>query len=263
LKLKHKKSKKVPKDLNILTYTPHNADKMTKAIELEQKILVQRTVESYNKAAEHYASIAYDEGYLVVAHQIDKLLAKLGPNPKIVDLCCGPGHYSLYMAKRGAIVMGIDLSDEMLRIARMKAEEEGVNASFIKMNLLELDLLQEEYNGAISTASFFHVPKKEALRVLRDVYNSLKPRAWMFMSTQTGNGHEIRQEEKYGVQKMKRYFNYYESRQLVSLFEQTGFIVEESYTAGCNIRTKTVHHKHNWIHVYAKKPLKLLNETLN
>ncbi len=41
-------------------------------------------------------------------------------NPKIVDFACGTGSQSIAFAKKGYSVIGIDLSPDMLKIARKK-----------------------------------------------------------------------------------------------------------------------------------------------
>jgi SAM-dependent methyltransferase len=45
----------------------------------------------------------------------------------VLDVGCGPGHYSITLAKRGARrAVGIDFADGMLKIARQHAEQAGV-----------------------------------------------------------------------------------------------------------------------------------------
>lgn len=58
----------------------------------------------------------------------------------IVELGCGTGSFTLEMAKRGYDIMGIDLSPEMLNIARQKAQESGFDIMYLEQNMRELDL---------------------------------------------------------------------------------------------------------------------------
>jgi len=45
----------------------------------------------------------------------------------VLDIGCGPGHYSVALAKKGAAeVLGIDFADGMLQVARERAAREGV-----------------------------------------------------------------------------------------------------------------------------------------
>ncbi len=45
----------------------------------------------------------------------------------VLDVGCGPGHYSVTLASRGAgRVLGVDFADSMIKLARQKAQEAGV-----------------------------------------------------------------------------------------------------------------------------------------
>ena len=44
------------------------------------------------------------------------------PHHRILDLCCGQGRHSIALAKTGLSVTGVDLSEEMLAIARSNAD---------------------------------------------------------------------------------------------------------------------------------------------
>ncbi len=47
----------------------------------------------------------------------------------VLDIGCGPGHYSVALAKMGAKeVVGIDFSEEMLQVAKNRAVNEGVGS---------------------------------------------------------------------------------------------------------------------------------------
>jgi 2-polyprenyl-3-methyl-5-hydroxy-6-metoxy-1,4-benzoquinol methylase len=52
--------------------------------------------------------------------QVDTILS-LGPipdNASVLDLCCGPGHHSLELARRGFRVTGVDRTRAYLDAAR-------------------------------------------------------------------------------------------------------------------------------------------------
>ena len=44
----------------------------------------------------------------------------------VLDIGCGPGHYSVTLAKRGAKVMGIDFAESMIELAQKRAAAAGV-----------------------------------------------------------------------------------------------------------------------------------------
>ncbi|MBP3233538.1 MAG: class I SAM-dependent methyltransferase [Eubacterium sp.] len=58
----------------------------------------------------------------------------------VVELGCGTGSFTIEMAKKGYDIMGIDLSPDMLDIARNKAANKGLDLMFLEQDMRELDL---------------------------------------------------------------------------------------------------------------------------
>ena len=58
----------------------------------------------------------------------------------VVELGCGTGSFTLEMVKRGYDIMGIDLSSDMLDIARRKSIDAGFDVMFLEQDMRELDL---------------------------------------------------------------------------------------------------------------------------
>ena len=59
-------------------------------------------------------------------------LADVKEGELVLDISCGTGNYSLELKRRGARVIGLDISSEMLSIAKRKAEKEGLKIDFIR-----------------------------------------------------------------------------------------------------------------------------------
>jgi len=66
----------------------------------------------------------------------------------ILDLACGTGIHSLYFARKGYKVVGIDLSSDMLNIARQKARTEGLEIEFLEGDIMDLHF-NKEFDAAI------------------------------------------------------------------------------------------------------------------
>ncbi|HIH09204.1 MAG TPA: class I SAM-dependent methyltransferase [Candidatus Diapherotrites archaeon] len=56
---------------------------------------------------------------------------------KALDLCCGAGTNSIFLAKKGFDVTGIDISPAAIGIAKRRAGDEGVKVDFLVGNVLE------------------------------------------------------------------------------------------------------------------------------
>ncbi len=91
-----------------------------------------------------------------------------------VELGCGGGQGSVGTAKLGAeTVVGVDFSGEQLRHARRLRNFYGVEAQFVKGDVTNLPLADDEFDVASSEAAFQMVEHLdqailEAHRVLRD-----------------------------------------------------------------------------------------------
>ena len=58
----------------------------------------------------------------------------------VVELGCGTGSFTAIMARKGYDIMGIDMSEEMLQVARRKVTEQNLNVMFLEQDMRELDL---------------------------------------------------------------------------------------------------------------------------
>jgi 23S rRNA (uracil1939-C5)-methyltransferase len=79
-----------------------------------------------------------------VNHAVNRILVAravrlLDPQPgeRIGDLFCGLGNFSLPLARRGAIVTGLEGSEPLVEQARRNASANGLSATFMAMNLFE------------------------------------------------------------------------------------------------------------------------------
>lgn len=67
------------------------------------------------------------------------------PNPKALDLGCGPGFFSLILSQMGFHVTGVDASPKMIEQARANAAENGLSAHFILSDAIH-PKLSEHYD---------------------------------------------------------------------------------------------------------------------
>jgi SAM-dependent methyltransferase len=77
--------------------------------------------------------------------EVDRALAMLGASgsERVLDLACGTGRHSLELARRGFGVVGVDISAELLEIAAADAGAQSLEASFVQVDLRELDFHDE------------------------------------------------------------------------------------------------------------------------
>lgn len=101
------------------------------------------------------------------------------PGQQILDVGCGTGNFSIKLAERGARVTGIDLSDEMLRMAQQKTRHLPIE--YHTMDLYETAFEDDTFDAVFSMAAFEFV--KEPARALKELMRVLKPGGRLLVGT--------------------------------------------------------------------------------
>ena len=140
------------------------------------------TIEVYDRSAARFqATIAklknYNETY-------DSLLSCLRDGDAILDLACGPGNISRYLATRKRLrVTGFDLSAGMLAIAR----ETVPGGSFHQRSIIDFSLA-ETYDAVINGFGLPYLDDRQAVQSLRSSAAALSPRGALYLSFMDGDG---------------------------------------------------------------------------
>ena len=96
---------------------------------------------TYSDFAAVYDRLMSDVDYAARTEYLLKLFKKYGKKPTLLlDLACGTGGFSNEMAKRGIEVIGVDMSEEMLGIARENSAEAETDVLYLCQRAEELDL---------------------------------------------------------------------------------------------------------------------------
>ncbi|UYZ83758.1 bifunctional 2-polyprenyl-6-hydroxyphenol methylase/3-demethylubiquinol 3-O-methyltransferase UbiG [Entomomonas sp. E2T0] len=101
---------------------------------------------------------------------------------KVLDVGCGGGILSEGMAKRGAIVTGIDMGDAPLSVAKLHQLESQVAVEYFKSTA---EAFAEEHAGEYDIVTCLemieHVPDPSS--VIRACRKLVKPNGYIFLST--------------------------------------------------------------------------------
>ncbi len=118
----------------------------------------------------------YDNSRQTSDFFIDKLkqqFESLAEKLRGVELGCGTGNYTLPMTKTFAHVGGLDVSEEMLDVAKNKPGSDHVE--WVSANALRSTLPTDYYDG-VWGVSMLHYFRKEQQRMLfREIFRILKP----------------------------------------------------------------------------------------
>lgn len=75
---------------------------------------------------------------------------------RVLDVGCGTGEHVLMAAEAGCEAVGIDIAPSAIRLARAKASERGVSASFVVGDARDLASLGQQFDVVLD-CGLFHV----------------------------------------------------------------------------------------------------------
>jgi 2-polyprenyl-3-methyl-5-hydroxy-6-metoxy-1,4-benzoquinol methylase len=156
--------------------------------------------------------------------------AMLPPGGTILDVGCAGGYKAWWLTQRGFRVTGVDISPEMVKLARERLPE----SRFEARGIMDLDGLGETFDGVFCQAVLLHVPKAEAAEAVASMARRLKAGGALRISVKEVRDGQPDEEEKteddigYAY---TRHFSYYTAPELRALVEGAGLsIVEERST---------------------------------
>ena len=107
------------------------------------------------------------QGWDANAHYHDRLLAELPPRiGESLDLGCGIGAFTRRLAERSERVLGIDLSPNMIRLARKRSSHP--NITYLEADATTWGWPRGRFDGIASIATLHHLPFEETLAKMRD-----------------------------------------------------------------------------------------------
>ncbi len=124
--------------------------------------------DNYNKIALDYSSTRDQFKNLKYLEKLDSLLK---PNSKILDIGCGAGvPIDKYFIEKGHEVIGIDISEEQINIAKKNLPSE----KFEVRDMSELKTGEFKVDAVVSFYAIFHIPKEEHEEIFKKINSFLK-----------------------------------------------------------------------------------------
>ncbi|MBR1970463.1 MAG: class I SAM-dependent methyltransferase [Clostridia bacterium] len=129
----------------------------------------------YNKFASLYDDLINDVDYKKWADYYFKIFERYGLKPQLgLDLGCGTGNMTIELSKRGVDMTGVDISEDMLMVARSKSEDE--NILYLNQDMTEFELYGTVSFVVSSLDCINYITdKRDLLKVFKLVNNYLDP----------------------------------------------------------------------------------------
>jgi ubiquinone/menaquinone biosynthesis C-methylase UbiE len=130
----------------------------------------RRQAAAFDAIGERYDDVFPHKSGQIIATQW--VVDRLAPGLRVLDLGCGTGVPTAGMlAESGLEVVGVDISTEMLALARRNVP----TGRFVAMDLMELDTSLGEFDAVCAFFSLLMLRREDIPRVLRRVRTVLRP----------------------------------------------------------------------------------------
>ena len=197
---------------------------------------------TYNKIAEDWHRDHQSDEWWIEG--TEKFISCLASGNLVLDVGCGGGTKSRYLARRGLRVMGIDFSEKMIEIAKREVPE----ARFEVMDLRDVKNINETFDGIFAQAVLLHIPRQEVEGALETLASKLKSGGCFYLAVKAmkpgGNAEEIVSENDYGYP-YGRFFSYYTLEELKKYFSDLRMKISyESVSSSGNTE---------WIQIIARR----------
>ena len=167
------------------------------------------TINSYQATAEAYAKNVAD---LAPLTSIERFVQFLSGKGTVLDLGCGSGRDTKLLSEKGLQVTGIDLSTNMLKIAKKSAPL----AHFEMMDVEALEMAHDSLDGVWAGCTLSHIPKKILPSVLHQIHTLLKPGGTFYLTLRHGSKEGLEKDTRYEGSPEK-YWAYYEEEEIQKL----------------------------------------------
>jgi SAM-dependent methyltransferase len=187
--------------------------------------MVDRTTaiaQSYDRLAAPYADHFYDE----LRHKpLDRALLAafaelVGPDGAVADIGCGPGQIARDLHVRGLRTIGIDLSPEMIALARRLVPD----IDFRVGSMLSLELPDASLAGITAFYAIVHLEPDELVVAFREFRRVLRPGGVVLLSFHIGT-ERVKRDELLGAS-VDLEFVFFERPVVESALEKAGFAIE-------------------------------------
>jgi ubiquinone/menaquinone biosynthesis C-methylase UbiE len=186
----------------------------------------------------------YDYEYKNTSALIDNFLKLVKKNGKILDVGCGVGKDTNYIHSKGFDVIGIDLSEGMIEIAKNNFP----NIDFRIMDLRKIDFPDNYFDALFVAFSLVHIPKSEIENILKNFYRMLKKEGMIYFAIQEGKSKEGMVKSPY-ENKDKIFLNVFSEKEFNFFIKKMGFSLIKDFKR----KPKENEFQYNKYFVLAKK----------
>ena len=192
----------------------------------------------------HFASAEKTEG------DLRAILPLLSREDDILDLGCGWGRITIELARRGYKVRGIDLSPNLIALARQRAKEDRVCVSFDVGSMLNLPYDDRSFDRIVCLWGVFShlLTVKEQVAAVDQIFRVMRPGGSGFVEVSNGELRRyraIRRDEGFGPDKRVIIYRYGDFRNTLYVHERSTLerVARKSRFSAYRVKFQNINHR--------------------
>jgi SAM-dependent methyltransferase len=179
---------------------------------------------------------------------------QVGTNTEIADFGCGPGLYTTKLSERGAIVTGIDFSENSINYAKKVAVENGLKINYVLANYLDFETTSRFDLITMIFCDLCALSPEQRKKMLLKFNSLLKPDGSVLLDVYSLNAFEQREETALyeanlldGFWSLNKYYGFKNTFK----YEREKVVLDK-YTIIEADRTRTIY---NWLGYFSPETL--------
>jgi SAM-dependent methyltransferase len=189
---------------------------------MEPSFSASSVARSYDRLAARYAQWADRVTPPLREHYAEVLSARLPPGARVLELGCGPGVPVARMLSRRFAVVGVDISQQMVRLARLNASR----AVFLQADMASVAFRPAAFDGVVAFYSLIHVPRVHHAGLLARVRRWLRPGGVLVASLGWHDKAVVSDPDWLGAGPM--HWSFFDAKTNLRLLREAGLEVEEA-----------------------------------
>lgn len=188
-----------------------------------------RVRSSYDLVAEAYAdALASELDGLPLERWLLDRVADLAGGAPVVEVGCGPGHVTAYLADRGVAATGLDLAPGMVAEARRRFPQASYDVGDLRR--LIRPPAADGWGAVLAWYSLVHSTPAEMPELLATLVRPLRPGGWLVYAGHAGAG--VIHRDDWFDEPVDLDFVRQEPTDMAALFERAGLVDVEWYHRG-------------------------------
>ena len=171
----------------------------------------------YNATAHEWADKWYSDETMLPLLQ--KFISLFETKPYILDVGCGAGYESMRLANLGADVVGVDFSEESIKIARSR----NPDCRFELMDCKQLNKDFGIFDGVVALALIIHFQDCDLQLIFSNFKDVIRHKGFLFLAFSEGDGFsEERSHTEINGEKYNRSVWLHRIKRIIEVAESSG-----------------------------------------